>query len=58
MREEFYVFDKHIGFCMRSSDYKKIKILARKQYEKYQANESNFIRCAILKLIREEEAKR
>ena len=58
MREECYLFDKKLGLAMRSSDYKKIKILARKHYDKYQANESNFIRCAIFKLIREEEAKR
>ena len=48
-------FEKKTSFNIRKSDYKRITKIVRKDYDKYQGLESNFIRCAILKLLREEE---
>jgi hypothetical protein len=51
-------FEKKTSFNIRITDYKRITRIVRKDYEKYQGLESNFIRCAILKLLREEEYKK
>ena len=56
--EESYLFDKRLGTSIRNYDYKRITRTVRKQYDKYQANENVFIRCAILKLLKEDEASR
>lgn len=56
MREDYIILDKPFGFNMRSSDYKKMTKIVMKEYEKYQGSITLFARCAILKLIREEEA--
>jgi hypothetical protein len=55
-RDDTYLFDKPLSFNMRSSDYKRITKIVRRKYEKFQGSETLFVRCAILKLLREEGA--
>ena len=44
------------SFRVRKDDFSVIKKICRADSERY-ANESHFIRCAILKLIREESTR-
>lgn len=42
-----------LGIRIKEEHYKQIKEICQKDTEKYD-NESHFVRCAIIKLIREE----
>lgn len=53
-RYESFLFDEKISVNIRAIDKKRIARICRKKFEKYQDSESIFIRCAILKLLREE----
>lgn len=46
-------FEKKTSFNIRKADYRRISRAVKRNYEKYD-NESHFIRCAILRLLREE----
>ena len=48
-------FEDKVSFNIRKSDRKRITKIIIRKYDKYQNSESNFIRCSILKLLREEE---
>jgi hypothetical protein len=50
-------FEEKVSFNLRRADRKRIKRAVRRNYEKYQDSESIFIRCAILRLLREEGIK-
>ncbi len=52
------LFDEKVSFNLRKVDRNKIRRIVRRNFEKYQDSESIFIRCAVLKQIREDEVTR
>lgn len=51
-----FTFDDRIVFRMRKEDLKQVYKIVRKDQERYD-NLSHFIRCATLKLMREEKTR-
>lgn len=47
-------FEEHMNFMLKSTDRKKIKKIIKNKQDLYN-NESTFVRCAVLQLIRRYE---
>jgi hypothetical protein len=56
-RTESFLFDKSLTVLVREIDKRRMVRMARKKFEKYQDSVSVFVRCAILRQLREDEAE-
>lgn len=45
-------FEEQLGFRIKTLDRKKIKLIVKNNQDLYY-NESHFVRCAVIKLLRE-----